>query len=146
KTNVGSTKKVHIEKIKALNPNIIIANKEENRLEVVESLQGICPVYVTDIITFQDTLKTIEDFGRLFKRTTDAKKWIEKIQFAKNGFEGSMTDKLWQEVAYLIWREQYMVAGNDTFITEMWRLNEQNNINADREGRYPEVEIRKMGI
>ena len=146
KINVGGTKKVHIEKIKALNPDIIIANKEENTLEVVESLQGICPVFVTDIITFEDTLKTIEDFGKLFKRTTDAKKWIEKIRFAKNDFEVFMTDKPWQKVAYLIWREPYMVAGSDTFINEMLKLNKLNNIYADREGRYPEVEIRKMRI
>lgn len=77
---VGGTKKVHVEKIKALNPDIIIANKEENTLEIVESLQGICPIFVTDIVTVNDTLKTINDFGQLFKRTTDAKKWIEKIK------------------------------------------------------------------
>src|SRR5690606_29135386 len=64
----------------------------------------------------------------------------------KNDFEDFMTDKLWQKVAYLIWREPYMVAGNDTFINEMLKLNKLNNIYADREGRYPEVEIRKMRI
>jgi len=62
KINVGGTKKVHIEKIKALKPDIIIANKEENTLEVVESLKNICPVFVTDIITVEDSIKTITDF------------------------------------------------------------------------------------
>jgi len=90
---VGGTKNVHIEKIKALNPDIIIANKEENTLEIVDSLRDICPVFVTDLVTVEDTLKTINDFGLLFKRTTDAKKWTEKIKFANDDFASFMQDK-----------------------------------------------------
>lgn len=146
KINVGGTKKVHIEKIKALNPDVIIANKEENTLEIVESLRGICPVFVTDIVTVDDTLKTINDFGLLFKRTTDAKKWVEKIKFAYADFELFMETKQWQKAAYLIWREPYMAAGSETFINEMLKLNKFENIYEKLEGRYPEVEIRKMRI
>lgn len=146
KINVGGTKNVHIEKIKALNPDIIIANKEENTLDVVKGLQNICPVFVTDIVTVDDTLKTIKDFGIIFKRTTDAKKWIEKIQFAKNDFDVFINKKSWQKAAYLIWRDPYMAAGNETFINEMLKLNKFENIYASHEGRYPEVEIRKMRI
>ncbi|MBA5791881.1 ABC transporter substrate-binding protein [Flavobacterium sp. xlx-214] len=146
KINVGGTKNVHIEKIKALNPDIIIANKEENTLDVVDSLRGICPVFVTDIVTVEDTLKTISDFGTIFKRTTDAKKWIEKIDFAHKDFQTFMIDKAWQKAAYLIWREPYMAAGSDTFINEMLKLNKFENIYENLEGRYPEVEIRKMRI
>jgi len=146
KINVGGTKKVHIEKIKALNPDIIIANKEENTLEVVESLRDICPVFVTDIVTVEDALKTITDFGKIFKRTTDAKKWTDKIEFAYNDFKYFMQDKKWQKAAYLIWREPYMAAGGKTFINEMLKLNKFKNIYELFEGRYPEVEIRKMRI
>ncbi|UUV20612.1 ABC transporter substrate-binding protein [Paenimyroides aestuarii] len=146
KINVGGTKKVHIEKIKALNPDVIIANKEENTLEIVNSLKEICPVFVTDIVTVDDTLKTITDFGQLFKRTTDAKKWMEKIQFAHADFERFMETKQWQKAAYLIWREPYMAAGSETFINEMLKLNKFENIYEQFEGRYPEVEIRKMRI
>src|SRR5690606_22686125 len=78
------------------------ANKEENTLEVVESLRDICPVYVTDIVTIPDTLHTIEQFGKLFKRTTDAKKWIDKIQFSYDDFVKYMNDKSWKKSAYLI--------------------------------------------
>lgn len=146
KINIGGTKNVHIEKIKALNPDIIIANKEENTLEVVESLKNICPVFVTDIITVEDTLKTISDFGVIFKRTTDAKKWCEKIQFAYNDYQNYMEDKAWQKAAYLIWREPYMAAGSQTFINEMLKLNKFENIYEEFEGRYPEIEVRKMRI
>ncbi|HLT65681.1 MAG TPA: helical backbone metal receptor [Flavobacterium sp.] len=146
KINVGGTKNVHIEKIKALKPDVIIANKEENTLEVVESLRDICPVYVTDIVTIPDTLHTIEQFGKLFKRTTDAKKWIDKIQFSYDDFVKYMNDKSWKKSAYLIWREPYMAAGDNTFINELLKINKFENIYASKQGRYPEVEIRKIRI
>jgi iron complex transport system substrate-binding protein len=48
---IGGTKQVKIDKIKELQPDIIIANKEENTIEIVAELSKICPVWVTDIIT-----------------------------------------------------------------------------------------------
>jgi len=47
---IGGTKNVHFEKIRLLQPDLIIANKEENTKEIVEELSKICPVWVTDIV------------------------------------------------------------------------------------------------
>src|SRR6187402_3385621 len=49
KTIVGGTKNIKYDKIKALQPDIIIANKEENTQAIVEQLKDICPVWITDI-------------------------------------------------------------------------------------------------
>ena len=56
---VGGTKTVHIEKIKALQPDIIICNKEENTQEMVTELSAICPVWVTDVLTIEDNFNMI---------------------------------------------------------------------------------------
>jgi ABC-type Fe3+-hydroxamate transport system substrate-binding protein len=79
---VGGTKKVHVEKIRLLQPDIIICNKEENTLEIVAELQKICPVWVTNIITIEDNFKMITDFGQLFNCRTESQKWNDKIDFA----------------------------------------------------------------
>lgn len=143
---VGGTKKVHIEKIKALQPDIIIANKEENTLEIVESLKGICPVWVTDVITFEDNIKMIEDFGILFNKRTEARKWIDKLNFAQKEFMNYVSKKTDYKAAYFIWRDPYMVAGRDTFINEVMSLNKFNNVYANREERYPEIELKKIRL
>ena len=70
KTIVGGTKNVKFDKIKALQPDIIICNKEENTKEIVEELSAICPVWVTDIYTIEDNLQMISDFGQLFNKRT----------------------------------------------------------------------------
>lgn len=146
KIKVGGTKKVHIEKIKALNPDIIIANKEENTLEIVDSLKEICPVWVTDVITLEDNKRMIDDFGILFNKRTEAKKWNDKIDFAIKDFMSFVSTKESYKAAYFIWREPYMVAGKDTFINTLLTLNKFDNVYANREERYPEVEIRKIRI
>lgn len=143
---IGGTKKVHFEKIRLLQPDIIIANKEENTKEIVEVLSKICPVWVTDIITLDDNQKMISDFGQLFNKRTEAQKWIDKINFGIKDFQVFIQDKPRQKVAYFIWANPYMVAGSNTFINEMLKLNNFENIYANREERYPEVIIQKMRI
>lgn len=146
KTVVGGTKQVKFDKITGLQPDVIIANKEENTEEIVSQLLEICPVWVTDIETFDDTIQMIKDFGELFKRKTDAQKWTEKLIFAKTDFETYMKDVPFRKAAYLIWRNPYMAAGEHTFINHLLEMNHFTNIYAGREERYPEVEIRKMRI
>jgi iron complex transport system substrate-binding protein len=159
KTTVGGTKQVKFDKIAALNPDVIICNKEENTLEMVEELRKICPVWITDIVTLADNNKMIEDFGNLFNKRTNAQKWIDKINFAYQEFENLVKNNKIQKAAYFIWANPYMVAAGNTFINEMLKLNKLENIydNENKqgeayknmvkyEGRYPEVVIQKMKI
>lgn len=142
---VGGTKKVNIDKIAQLKPDIVIANKEENTEEIVESLGQIAPVWVTDIVTIEDNLKMIRDFGHLFNCRTEAQKWIDKINFGLSDFKAFMKNRPSFRVAYFIWKNPHMVAGGGTFINEMLQLNNFVNIYADRD-RYPEIIIQKMRI
>ena len=144
-TIIGGTKKVHFEKIRLLKPDIIIANKEENTIEIVQQLQQFCNVWVTNIITLDDNAQMITDFGTLFNCRTEAQKLNDKISFARSNFENFMADKPIRKVAYFIWREPYMAAGGDNFINTMLQLNKLDNIYKDR-GRYPEVELKKIRI
>jgi iron complex transport system substrate-binding protein len=145
RTIIGGTKKVSFEKIRNLQPDIIIANKEENTLEIVEELRQICPVWVTNIITIEDNLQMILDFGRLFNRRTEAQKWNDKIAFAYKDFEDFIKDKPIKKAAYFIWKNPWMVAGSDNFINEMLRLNRFSNIYDDK-GRYPQIELKKIRL
>jgi iron complex transport system substrate-binding protein len=146
KTIVGGTKNIKLDKIKALQPDIIICNKEENTKEIVTELSQICPVWVTDILTIEDNLQMIFDFGQLFNKRTEASKWMDKINFAFQDFQTFIKNKPMKKAAYFIWANPYMVAGNSTFINELLRLNKFQNIYQSKEGRYPEVELKKIRL
>lgn len=145
KKSVGGTKKVHFEKIRLLQPDIIICNKEENTLEMVEQLRKICPVWVTNIATIEDNFQMITDFGQLFNCRTESQKWNDKLAFALTDFKNYIKDKEIKKVAYFIWKKPFMVAGSDNFINELLKLNHFENIYQNK-GRYPEIELKKMRL
>jgi ABC-type Fe3+-hydroxamate transport system substrate-binding protein len=142
---VGGTKKVSFEKIKLLQPDIIICNKEENTKEMVAELSAICPVWVTNIIKVEDNFTMIQDFGQLFNKRTEAQNWCDKINFALIDFSKFIKEKKKKKVAYFIWKSPFMVAGGENYINEMLLLNNFENI-YNTKGRYPEIELKKIRL
>lgn len=145
KAIVGGTKKVHYEKIRLLQPDVIICNKEENTFEMVAKLREICPVWVTNIVTIEDNFTMIADFGKLFNKRTEAQKWHDKLAFALRDFSQFVKDRPVRKAAYFIWKNPYMAAGSDNYINEMLKLNHFENI-YENKTRYPEVEIKKIRL
>lgn len=139
KTVVGGTKQVHYNKIKDLCPDIIICNKEENTKEMVLALEGIAPVWVSDIYTIDDNLKMIYQFGQLFSVPENAKDLIKAIDEAHQDFKNFIASKKRKKVAYVIWKNPYMVAGANTFIDYLLKLNNFENICSTNDSRYPEI-------
>src|ERR1022692_3890820 len=65
KKRVGGTKTVHIDIVKALQPDLIIANKEENTKEQIEELAALFPTWVSNIRTVDDALIMISQVGAI---------------------------------------------------------------------------------
>ena len=59
KTIVGGTKTIKVDKIKSLNPDIILCNKEENTKEIVEMCEQIAPTHVSDIFTLNYVINSV---------------------------------------------------------------------------------------
>lgn len=143
KTIVGGTKAVNFEKIAALKPDIIICNKEENTQQIVEDLSSICTVWTTDIYTIADNNQMILDFGKLFDVEELASIMVSEINTALSEFRDFVENQKSLNVAYFIWKNPYMVAANSTFINEILKLNNFQNVYDDLD-RYPEIDIRNL--
>lgn len=139
KVRIGGTKDVHPDRVHSLQPDLIIANKEENDRQQVEELARHYPVWISDIRTLPDALAMIRSIGALTGRVTAAETLARNIEdrFTALTPPGDGTTSL--RTAYLIWRRPWMAAGGDTFIQEMLRYN--GLINAFRHlDRYPVIE------
>lgn len=145
KTVVGGTKTVHPEKIAALNPDIILCNKEENTQEIVEEMAKIAPVHVSNVISFNDALELISVYGEMFERRDLTTTLIKKLKGAKSSFENEVPRKL-LKVVYLIWRKPWMAVGGDTFINSLLEINGWENLLRDKNGRYPEINLKDLEI
>lgn len=140
KTLVGGTKQVHFDKIRALDPDIILCNKEENTKEMVKALEQIATVHISDVNTFDDALELIHLYGQLFSVETNAATLVDKIFRKKCDFEHTIKDQPRKTAAYFIWKNPWMVAAKDTYIDHMLQLNGFENYYG-RSGRYPEVAL-----
>lgn len=145
KTVVGGTKKVKFDRIRELQPDIILCNKEENTREMVEELEKIAPVHISDIYTITDALELIAQYGKIFSCRTEASRISDKIKYRLRDFEHYIADQPLLKVAYFIWRTPWMVAGKDTFINHLLELNRFENIYRDK-ARYPEIELKKIRL
>lgn len=140
KTIVGGTKQLHLEKIKVLNPDLVIANKEENTKEQIDLLSKDFPVWVTDVTKLDEALMMINNIGVLTKSQTVAANIINQIQ---KSFSQIQPLKNKSNTCYFIWQEPYMTVGRDTFIHDMMKRCGFNNIFADQ-NRYPVVTIEDL--
>ncbi|MGK0386632.1 MAG: iron complex transport system substrate-binding protein [Patiriisocius sp.] len=141
---VGGTKTIHLDRIKALKPDIIICNKEENTKEIVEACSEIAPVWLSDIYTVDDSLDMISLLGELFNKEEKAFQIIEKIKNEYYSFYEFMKGKQVKKVAYLIWENPFMAAGQQTFINDLLRINKFENVLKDPASRYPEISINAL--
>ena len=142
KARIGGTKTLDIEKINALKPDLILANKEENVREQVVALSHICQVYVSDIATLDDALEMIQQVGILTGTDAKATGITDRILRAFAGLN-SGNQKL--PTAYLLWRNPYMAAGGDTYISDLMKLCGFENVFID-EIRYPQITIERLQL
>ncbi|MBC7425074.1 MAG: ABC transporter substrate-binding protein [Bacteroidia bacterium] len=146
---IGGTKKLNLEKIRSLNPDLIIANKEENLKEDIEVLMKEFPVWISDIVSIDQSLEMILKIGEITNKEAEAKKISDDVKQSLSEIISSKTKQL--KTLYLIWKDPYMAAGTHTFIDKIMTLFGLNNCLRDYLEkdctRYPELnldEIKKI--
>jgi ABC-type Fe3+-hydroxamate transport system substrate-binding protein len=136
KTIVGGTKEVNVETVRGLDPDLILANHEENTAEDVAALDDVAPVFVTEVKTVEEALQMIRTVGTLTD-TADQTSTLAGNIISR--FE-SLPAFPPLRAAYLIWREPYMTVGHDTFIHDVMGWGGFENVYGDQT-RYPEVSL-----
>ncbi|MEO9322917.1 helical backbone metal receptor [Nocardioides sp. C4-1] len=135
-TRVRGTKNPDLAAVRALAPDVVVANKEENReLDVRRLRDSGVTVWVTDIETVPDAVASME-------RLLDGLGWARPEWLAQSR-------ELWcgplpavdRTVAVPIWRDPWMVVGARTFTTDLLRRLGWANVYAEHADRYPHVEL-----
>lgn len=136
---IGGTKNPNIEKIISLEPDYILANKEENRQEDIEELQKHCNVHLTNIDTISEALAAITEIGKQLaveEKAHQISREINLVLSQKPSFESLKT-------AYFIWRDPWMVAGSETYIHDVMREWNIENVFIEQ-SRYPEIDLDEL--
>jgi len=151
KVKIGGTKQYDFDKIAALNPDLIIGNKEENEQTQIEELAAKYPVWMSDIATLNDALQMIQMVGQVIQKEVEA---TDLIRVIEDNFQKNINTKHPHPLkggirvasltaAYFIWKKPYMVAAKNTFIDEMMRVAGFTNVYREK-SRYPTTNLAEL--
>lgn len=142
KVRVGGTKTVDLDKVVALDPDLIIANREENDRQQIEKLSSRYDVWITNVHTISSALDMIRACGERTNRADLAQEIADSISEELRSYRADFTIADVPS-AYFIWREPLMVAGGDTFIHHMMQQAGFDNVYVHHD-RYPETDYEQL--
>lgn len=139
-TRVRGTKNPNVDAIRALRPDVVIANKEENReLDVRRLREAGVPVWVT---VTESVTEAVTSLHRLFNQCLrwPTPTWLEEAT------------TLWQRPAsphcartvIPVWRDPWMVVGSSTFTGDLVRRLGVRNVFDSHPARYPHVDLTEL--
>ncbi len=138
----GGTKDPDLAGIVAAGPELVIANREENRREDVEALEAAgLRVLLTDIRSVEAALAAIREIGRALGNEAGAAAIVRAFE-AERSHEGAMPARP-VRVFVPIWRAPLLGLGGDTYGSSLLEAAGAVNVLAGRE-RYPEVTLEEV--
>jgi len=142
KVRIGGEKNPDLEKIRALDPDLVVANIEENRREDIDRLRAwSIPVWVAYPRTVAEGIGLIGELGELTGAEPRARALMRELESLHDRVRSASARRPPVAVFYPIWRGPYMTINGDTYIHDMLRLCGGQNIFAGRPERYPTVTL-----
>lgn len=141
-TKIGGTKNPSIDTVLGLEPDLILANHEENRERHVVELRKHVPVFLTYPRTVRGALKTVADMGALLDQVDRADAVIAECNTIIGDLRRSGARPL--RTACMIWRDPWMAAGQDTYVSDLLHACGFSNVFGAYQGRYPETSLKEV--
>jgi ABC-type Fe3+-hydroxamate transport system substrate-binding protein len=142
---VGGTKTPDLPAILELEPDLVIANHEENRRTHVEKLLAAgLRVWVTYPRTVREGARVLEELGALGASPTDAQRVQAPVEAALAS-AASRRPQVLTRVFCPIWRDPWMAVGGDTYANDLLSLCGGINVFSSRpDRRYPVVGLEEV--
>jgi ABC-type Fe3+-hydroxamate transport system substrate-binding protein len=142
---VGGTKNPKIDRIVALEPDLVLMNEEENRREDADALRarGIA-CHTSMPRDVPEVMAVVRAIGTALGRTERGEAIARDIEQRRRAVRRAAVQAPPSRYAYLIWREPYMTVNADTYVSAL--LAEAGGVNAfaDRADRYPAIMAKEL--
>ncbi|MFY9345222.1 MAG: helical backbone metal receptor [Planctomycetota bacterium] len=137
---IGGTKNPDVAAILALQPDLVLANGEENRAEDLERLAARVPVLVQTPRTVPTARADLQALAERLDVLPIAAPWLARIDAQLAALAATPPPRSAPRVYYAIWKKPWMSINRDTFIHDVLTHMGVANICADDSARYPEVD------
>jgi ABC-type Fe3+-hydroxamate transport system substrate-binding protein len=145
KTRIGGEKDPDLERIRALVPDLVVANVEENVRAHIDTLRawGI-RVWVTYPRTVAEGLRMIRELGEVTAAQGQAEAILAEIDPLLVRAHAESGRRAPVRMFYAIWRNPYMTIGGDTYISDVLATAGAVNVFADAAARYPTITLDEL--
>ena len=135
KPKVGGFSTINIERVLALNPDLVVA-AYGNGAETVETLRGYgITVIALNPRNLTDVMRDIELLGKVTGTEENATKLVEMMKRKIREVEEMTANNTRRpKVAHILWHDPIWVSGNGTFIDELIRIAGGTNAFGDLKG------------
>lgn len=148
---VGGTKDPDLQKIKELRPTHILVNQEENKPSDIEACRKIATVVESFPKSIRDSAHYVAHLGKTFQTEAVAAEWTRKFQQSMDqlGTLKAASPFLGKTYLYFVWRNPYIIATDDTYISRACELlGLRNAFNQELEtksdSRYPTLSVAEI--
>jgi ABC-type Fe3+-hydroxamate transport system substrate-binding protein len=134
---VGGTKNPAVARVLELDPDVVLANEEENRTSDLEALRAAgLAVWVTRVRSVDEAFRSLDRMLALACRA-NRPAWLDNAAAAWAAVRPGRP----RTAAVPIWRRPWMVLGRDTFAGDVLARLGVRNAFADALDRYPRVRL-----
>jgi ABC-type Fe3+-hydroxamate transport system substrate-binding protein len=132
---LGGTKNPRVEEIRALAPDLVYMNLEENLRRHGDAIETFARVFVTEPKSVDDVAALLEQLGAIHHRRERAAELVHALRAERAALpqrEFSFTCP--------IWKDPWMWCGGDTYVSRLVESAGGKNVLGDRT-RYPQIAI-----
>jgi iron complex transport system substrate-binding protein len=135
---VGGTKNPRVDEIRALAPDLVYMNYEENLRKHAEAIETFARVHVSEPKSVDDVEALISDLGSIHDRAERARELVNELQREREAMP-----KRRFTFACAIWKKPWMWCGGDTYVSNLVECAGGINVLRD-EKRYPARDLAEI--
>jgi ABC-type Fe3+-hydroxamate transport system substrate-binding protein len=142
---VGGTKSPDVERIRALRPDVVLMNEEENRRQDADALAAAgLDCHVSMPRDCAETAEMVRSIGARLERSREAEAIALEIESRAERVRRAARGRAIVPFAYLIWRKPWMSVNADTFASGLLEQAGGRNVFARESARYPEIDVDRL--
>ncbi len=139
---VGGTKNPKIDRIVELAPDLVLLNREENRIEDADALAAAgLACHASMPRTIEETAEMVRSIATAIEREREGEAIARAITERSARVRAAAQNARAVKWSYLIWREPWMTVNAETFVQALLAQAGGENVFASHPERYPTIEI-----
>lgn len=142
---VGGTKSPNVQRIRALRPDVVLMNEEENRRDDAQNLEAAgLECHVSMPRNCAETAAMVRSIGMRLERVHEADAIARDIEARSERVRNAARGRTAVTFAYLIWRKPWMSVNGDTFASGLLTQAGGRNVFEHESTRYPEIDVERL--